>query len=154
MLGSLARKLRALGFEAGYYRSGDDSDLVKGALAEGAVVLTCDRALFSFARSKGADVVLVTGSGDAERLRSVWSSAEESGLRLKRGDPLCSLCGGVLEARKPGEVSGDVPPSVVRRHREFSRCRECGQVYWKGSHWKKLRSLSRRFEQSQHAHVS
>lgn len=147
MLGSLARKLRALGFDTAYYKTGDDSGLMEMASREGRVVLTADRTLASRAAAKALNVMFLSGKSDGERVRAIARDARKSGLRLEPGDPLCSLCGGALEALGKQDVAGRVPPSVWRRHRLFHRCVSCGQMYWKGSHWKKLRSLARRLEE-------
>ncbi len=144
MLGSLSRKLRALGFDTAYYKSGDDSGMLGRAASEGRIILTSDRHLADRAVAKGLDVIHLSGDNDGDRMSAIARTARESGLRLVRGDPLCSLCGGELEALRRKEVLGHVPPSVERRHRLFWRCKSCGHLYWRGSHWKKLRSLSRR----------
>ena len=143
MLGSLARKLRALGFDTAYYRSGDDRGLVDLAAREGRTILTSDRSLAQRAGSKGVGALLVAGRNDRERSRALARGALAAGITLGPGDPLCSLCGGDLDSVPKLEIAGKVPPSVERRHRLFFRCRSCGQLYWRGSHWKKLMALKR-----------
>ena len=153
MLGSLARKLRALGFDALYYRSGEDSELLGLSLRDGRVILTADRSLAARAESKGARVILASGSSDGERIGSIARGAASKGIDLVRGAPLCSLCGGELLAAGKDRVRGVVPPAVMGRHRFFFVCAACGQVYWRGSHWKKLMSLARRLGRKQDAAV-
>lgn len=143
MLGSLARKLRALGFDTSYFRSGEDSALLAEAARDGRIVLTADRRLPSLAGKKGVGCILVEGRGDGPRIRSIVRGARASGVPLSRGDPLCSVCGGALRTLTRGQVTGRVPPSVERRHRKFYECSVCGKTYWRGSHWKRLRSLAR-----------
>lgn len=146
MHGSLARKLRAIGFDASYYRHGDDEGMMGLAVKEKRLILTSDRSLAARASSKGIQVILLKGKSDGSRLREVSVAAAEMGIALRRGDSLCSLCGGELAVLGRGDVEGKVPASVLRRHRRFYRCVACGQTYWHGSHWKKLRSLARRLE--------
>ena len=50
MLGSLARKLRALGFDTAYYKSGDDLGIITLAARSSRIILTADRSLASLAR--------------------------------------------------------------------------------------------------------
>lgn len=144
MLGSLARKLRALGFDAAYYKSGNDAALLAAAAREGRVVLTADRDLATRAASKGVRAVLLTQKSDGARISAMSRACRDAGFAIVRGEPLCSVCGGDLEALRRSAVAGMVPPSVERRHRLFFRCLSCGKLYWRGSHWKKLRSLARR----------
>jgi uncharacterized protein len=144
MLGSLARKLRALGFDTSYYKEGGDSGLIAAARTEARWILTSDRSLALSADSKGLQGVLLRGKTDGVRLREIADAALRRGLPLVRGDSLCSKCGSELEMLSRKDVSGMVPQSVQMHHRDFFRCVGCGQVYWHGSHWKKLRSLARR----------
>jgi len=154
MLGSLARKLRAFGFDTSYFKEGDDSDLIAIAASEGRVVLTADRSLAARARAKRVHTLLVTGSKDSERISSLTKGAKADGLSLLGGPPLCSICNGNLISLRRREVAGRVPPSVLRRHRSFYRCEDCGQYYWRGAHWKKLRWLERRLGEKPNAAVS
>ena len=153
MLGSLARKLRAFGFDAIYYKTGKDAGLLKLALREGRIILTSDRSLVAPADARGIRTIVLIGDTDGERLGSLAQGAMAAGVNLVRGDPLCSLCGGELRTVEKREVSGEIPQSVGRRHRLFFRCKSCGQIYWRGSHWKRLMSLARRLDQKEHAVV-
>ena len=144
MLGSLARKLRALGFDASYYKIGDDTGLLEVAGNESRIILTSDRSLASAAASKGQSVILLKGKTDGMRISEIAGAASQGNLALVRGESLCSKCGSGLEQLTKTEVLGLVPAAVSFRHRLFYRCLSCGQVYWHGSHWKKLRSLARR----------
>jgi uncharacterized protein with PIN domain len=139
MLGSLARKMRLLGFDTLYYSYGDDDEIMRTARSEGRVVVTADRSLAERARTGTASVLLISGNRDSRRLASLLVAAKSSGVSLVRGGPLCSLCGGGLQVLRRADVAGLVPLSVERRHRLFFKCVECGHYYWKGSHWKKLR---------------
>jgi uncharacterized protein len=143
MLGSLARKLRALGFDTTYYRRGDDRGILEVALKEGRHILTADRSLAQRAAAGGVSAFLLVGRSDGIRLASLKRLARTRGLTLVRGDSLCSVCGGDLERLRRKDVVGVLPASVSRRHRLFHRCKACGRYYWRGSHWKKLRWLER-----------
>lgn len=142
MLGSLARKLRALGFDTSYFRAGDDSELLGLAREQGRIILTADQSLASLAGGRGLRVILVAGRSDSLRLKSIADSARALGVPLARGSPLCSVCGGALETLERRNVAGRVPPQVERSHRQFYECAWCGKLYWKGGHWKGLRSLA------------
>ncbi|MDG6989967.1 MAG: hypothetical protein JRM99_00935 [Nitrososphaerota archaeon] len=144
MLGSLARKLRALGFDTTYYRTGGDQGLLDAAVQERRVILTSDRALAAAAGKRNVTALLMAGRSDGDRVSAIAAAYRRMGVPLARSDPFCSLCGGELEALRRADVAGRVPGSVERRHRAFFRCAACDKLYWRGSHWKKLRSLARR----------
>jgi uncharacterized protein with PIN domain len=143
MLGSLTRKLRILGFDTVYYKSGADAGVVRLAREEGRIILTADRALGALAGRRGAVSVLLPGKSDSDRLRVLRRASTELGLEFVRGEPRCSVCNGELAIVPKSELEGNLPPSVALRHRLFYRCKSCSKVYWKGGHWKRLRSYER-----------
>jgi uncharacterized protein len=143
MLGSMARKLRAFGFDTSYFSGGDD-ELMEVARSEERVVVTADRALAARCGRRGIPVLLVRGATDGARLSSMRGAATQARIPLAPGDARCSVCNGGLRPLGRGEAGGMVPESVLARHRLFFRCADCGRVYWRGSHWKKLRYLQGR----------
>jgi uncharacterized protein with PIN domain len=148
MLGSLARKLRAFGFDTSYFKDGDDSDLLALANSEGRVLLTSDRNLAQRAKLRGTRALLVVGGKESQRITSLRQQASSSRISLIPGPPRCSVCNGRLESHARSLVIGAVPPSVQRLHRKFYRCTDCGRYYWRGAHWKKLRWLQRRLTEN------
>ena len=154
MLGSLARKTRALGFDTSYYSEGDDEGILRVARSEGRVVLTADRSLAGHAHPCGARILLISGRSDGRRLASILIAAKEANVDLVRDGPRCSICGGALQTLRRANVAGQVPLAVERRHRLFYRCLACGHYFWKGSHWKKLRWLGRILKEVPVANVS
>jgi len=154
MHGSLARKLRAIGFDSAYYGRGEDSGIIELAAKGGRVILSSDRSLVTRASSCGLPAILLRGRSDGSRIREVSLGAAKLGILLNRGGSLCSLCGGELETLSRAGVSGLVPPSVERHHRLFFRCTSCGHLYWHGGHWKKLRSLTRQLGEKRIASFS
>ena len=43
-----------------------------------------------------------------------------------------------MEKRKE-EVRGLVPPYVYRTQDKYMMCPSCGRVYWRGTHWERMR---------------
>ena len=141
MLGSLARKLRIFGFDTSYYKTGEDSDLLRVAGEEGRAIVTSDRALGETAGRRGLLAFVVVGRKDRERIVSLVEQAERFHCPLVGGDPLCALCNGSLSEAKRENVRGLLPSKLVAKHRRYHICEECGKVYWHGSHWNRLRKI-------------
>jgi len=59
--------------------------------------------------------------------------------RLAAPFTLCIRCNDMLEDASKAMVLEKLPPKVKEQHAQFRRCRSCGQVYWKGSHYEHLR---------------
>ena len=132
MLGRLARRLRALGYDTLYDASLDDPTLARLARAEGRLLLTRDHQL---AVVKGLRAVLIGSDHLAAQLAQVLALLRPlPGRRFGR----CVLCNVVLEELDRASVESRVPEYVWETQREFALCRGCGRIYWRGSHWRDI----------------
>lgn len=143
MLGSLARKLRVFGFDTEYLSQIEDSDLMSCARSQRRVIITADRSLAAKSEKSGSRCILVRGSTDSQRLREVVTEADRLGISLHPGPSRCALCNGRLTLSPRRELQLVLPEGVIEHHILFFVCGSCGQVYWRGTHWKKLRRLRR-----------
>ena len=132
MLGKLATWLRLMGYDTLYRNTVTDPALL--ALLESA----SDRILLS----RHADLVKRL---EPHRYLFVAPDDPESQLRYviqhlgltPNPDAFftrCSLCNGLLESVNRQTLTGKVPEYVWETHEFFSRCKNCGKVYWPGSH--------------------
>ncbi|RLI34065.1 hypothetical protein DRO53_04455 [Candidatus Bathyarchaeota archaeon] len=145
MLGSLARWLRMLGYDVEYAAELEDGELIRIAKASGRILLTRDLQLYRTASRRGVEVFLVDASNVAEALRSL-SKRFPLRLRVEPSASRCPLCNSPLREASRSEVEGKVPQGVYRRRRKFWVCvnPSCGKVYWKGSHWDKIKETLRK----------
>ena len=60
-------------------------------------------------------------------------------LGLEAGVPRCTACNGELEDVERAAVADVVPARTLIWGRAFQRCRDCGQVFWEGTHWERIR---------------
>ena len=137
MLKKLARWLRILGVKALYPERIEDNAILALAKRERAVLLTQDVELAERARKKGLRVFLVPRAPIEEQLASVLSE-----FKISIGDfpskTLCPKCNGRLKRVSAREVQALVPKSIASKHKHFWLCESCSQVYWEGSHWKRI----------------
>lgn len=54
---------------------------------------------------------------------------------------ICSHCNGRLEKAAKESVRDQVPEKAWSFCESFYRCRRCGRVYWKGSHYPGLKAF-------------
>jgi uncharacterized protein with PIN domain len=47
----------------------------------------------------------------------------------------CPECNGILESITREDAAPNVPLFVATQHAQFSRCVDCGRIYWPGTHW-------------------
>ena len=134
----LARRLRAMGYDALLLRDADDGDLVRIALQENRVLLTKDaRLLERRVITTGQVRAVLLQTDDAHKqLRQI---VNEFHLNNKNSFSLCIFCNLPLEAMSREQAKLLVPAYVYTIHQEFVHCPACQRVYWKGTHWKSMR---------------
>jgi uncharacterized protein with PIN domain len=130
MLGSLARKLRILGYDTVYDPKSEDDDLRTSAAANDRILLTGDFELFKSAKRFNINTILINSLSERDRLVEVLRETGTIEIHPDQIISRCSQCNG--ELYDSGKMS--------RNSTVFS-CRTCGKNYWKGSHWNKLNAL-------------
>jgi uncharacterized protein len=130
MLGSLATKLRILGFDTIYDKDSADAGLIQTIKKDGRTLVTSDQELFLNSKRMHLSVILITKTNDRTRLVELCRQ-----LGLQKLDlavmPRCSNCNSNLIETSGKDKFGRV----------LFRCETCRKLYWKGSHWKKLDAL-------------
>lgn len=131
MLGSLARWMRALGYDVAYENTIGDRELIERAEAEGRVILTRDVLLMQRRKARSRSLFII-GDDLGGQLRQVAEAfpLERERLFLSR----CIRCNLRLDEVEKPFVKGRVAPYVYETHERFSLCPGCGRVYWAGTH--------------------
>lgn len=147
MLGKLARWLRMMGHNVKYSNSMDDAQLLALAKNEHRALLTRDFELYQRAIVKMFDAFYVEGGTEEERLVEL---ARRYGIRLEIDMSVsrCPKCNTSVKQRSKEEVRGRVEESTFRYYNEFWECPRCGQVYWQGAHWTRIRKTLEAAESS------
>ena len=134
-LGALARRMRLVGLDTSYSNDRDDDTLIELASSGRRVLLTKDRGLLRRRRLwLGA---YVRGERADEQLTDV---IDRFGLAL-RPWTRCMVCNGELRPAPKEEVAPQLLPGTRQTYQEFSRCTECGRVYWRGAHSRRLAKI-------------
>lgn len=140
MLGRLAKWLRLLGYDTAYFPDLDDNELVRLARAQGRILLTRDREL---TRRRRLSCLFVESDELEEQIQQVISKLH---LETERPFSRCPVCNTPLQEVEKSRVKGHVPPYVFRTKEHFSLCPECDRIYWRGTHWAKMREEMARIQ--------
>ena len=134
-LGRLARYLRFSGFDTLWDNGWTDADLVAVAASEDRVVLTRDRALLMHrALPQGCYL------RDTAPLAQLADVAARYALDLGGRHPArCLECNERLDPVPKQEVAARLFPGTLAGFDEFWRCGCCSGVFWRGSHWRRMR---------------
>jgi hypothetical protein len=136
-LGGLARYLRLLGFDTRFENDPGDDALAEISAREHRILLSRDRALLE--RRRVSHGLWVPHTRPREQL--AWVVERLDLYRLLRPFTRCMPCNGLLEPVSREQVADRVPERVLAVFDRFWRCRDCGRIYWRGSHYARLRDL-------------
>ena len=153
MLGSLARKLRMMGFDA-EYAAAVPAALGPAALsrmaAGGRTLVTRSGPLAARARKAGAAVVVLPdnsrrgSAGDEADLAELSRQAGIRSFEARADRSRCAACNGALAPAERQSVLTEIPPRVAEARDEFWRCLKCSKMYWDGTHMRSLQALAAR----------
>ena len=137
MLGKLATYLRMCGYDAAYVLDGPADDpgddaIVERARASGRTILTRDRDL----AARADNALLLRLLEVTEQLSELDAAGYD--LTLDDEPARCGACNGPVDSIDAGASLPAYAPDPAET--ECWRCRECEQVFWKGSHWEDVRS--------------
>ena len=146
MLGKLARWLRMMGHDVEYSNKLDDSELLTIAKNQQRILLTRDFELYQQAIRKDVEVFYVEGQTEEDRLAAL---AKRFGIMLEidMETSRCPKCNTPVKPVPKEKVAGRVEKSTFEHYTEFWECPRCGQVYWQGAHWTRIRETLRNAKQ-------
>lgn len=136
-LGRLARYLRLLGFDCLYRNDYHDDELARISSEQQRTLLTRDRLLLQ--RRIITRGYFIRALEPQQQVIEVLRRFDLSGeIRpLSR----CTRCNGLLENTEKETVRDRLEPRTRRYYRHFRICPDCGQIYWRGSHFDKMTRL-------------
>lgn len=137
MLGKLTRWLRMLGHDVEYAGSTDDKELIKKAKEENRILLTRDVELYRQGVAKGVEAFLIEKPNQTANLANLakrFNFKLEVSMKTSR----CPKCNSKIKAVSKVNINDKIPSSTSSNYDEFWQCQGCGQVYWRGAHWKRI----------------
>ncbi|MHC1594287.1 MAG: DUF5615 family PIN-like protein [Methanotrichaceae archaeon] len=141
MLIRMARWLRMAGHDVSNPPlDADDLDLMQIAKEEERTLITRDRDLAKRCRRDGVDCILVASSALDDQLREMILLGIDLEMRPER----CTICNGPLR-----EMTNPEPIEVANLAEDepLRRCESCGKLYWKGSHWARIKERLERLRE-------
>jgi len=136
-LGKLCDYLRLLGFDSLYDPDWVDETLAELGDQQNRILLTRDRGLLK--RKRVHRGYCVREDDPHEQVDEIIQhfGLENAVKPLRR----CSRCNGLLEKVDKQEILDQLQPLTRKYYDEFMRCPDCGQIYWKGSHYDRMQEF-------------
>lgn len=134
-LGTLSRNLRLLGFDTHYDRFAKDRDLIAAITPQDRALLTRDRRLLMHKTVR---------TGYCPRSTDGVEQTIEVCRRFHLAERIapftrCLHCNHPLALVDKDDVVDRLEPLTKKYYDAFRRCPGCGRIYWRGSHFDKLR---------------
>ena len=138
MLGKLTRWLRMLGHNVKYSNKLDDAQLITIAKKEQRILLTRDLELYQQATAKGVNAFYLEGKTEAEKLAHIAKRFNIK-LEIDMATSRCTKCNTRVKPISKENVADRIEKSTFSYYNDFWECPKCGQIYWQGAHWTKIR---------------
>ncbi|MDI6846854.1 MAG: Mut7-C RNAse domain-containing protein [Candidatus Bathyarchaeia archaeon] len=138
MLGKLTRWLRMLGHNVKYSNKLDDAQLIMIAKKERRILLTRDLELYQQATAKGVDAFYLGGETEAEKLAQLTQRFNIK-LEIDMTTSRCPKCNTRVKPIPKEKVADKIEKSTFSHYNKFWKCPKCGQIYWQGAHWTRIR---------------
>jgi uncharacterized protein with PIN domain len=139
MLGTIAKKLRILGFDSKYFTTIEDDDLILIAKKENRAVITKDHSLADNAKKHDILTIEISTLTEKEQMVEIAKNLNIK-YEFNTENVRCSTCNGSLRLTEKDQVLDKIPPKISENVKEFWLCDGCKHVYWKGTH---IRNLQR-----------
>jgi uncharacterized protein len=135
-LGKLTRNLRLLGIDVVSPAPSEDRRLLEVMQRDHRALLTRDRRLLMHQ---------IVQDGFYPRSQDPEEQTIEVLRRFELGSWIapfsrCLSCNGFLEQATKEQVIDRLEPLTRKYYEHFRRCKDCGKIYWRGSHFDKLRA--------------
>jgi len=130
-LGKLARYLRLCGFDTLYDNSYEDHVIVSVSASENRIILTRDIGILKYSSVQHG--YWLRSDQPGQQFREVirrFDLKEQIDLFTR-----CMACNGIIQPVEKRQVADELPEGTRRYYHEFYQCRQCGKIYWKGSHY-------------------
>lgn len=136
-LGRLSRLLRLIGFDTLYRNDYTDAEIIKIAREERRVILTRDIGILKVGEVK--EGYWIRSQHPRKQLLEI---VERFDLRTKmKPFHRCMICNGIILTVDKESIDRYLEPGTRKYYREFFRCSSCGNVYWKGSHYYRMKGI-------------
>jgi hypothetical protein len=136
-LGKLARYMRMVGLDTVYKNNYADGELIEMSLKEKRAILTKDRGILK--RNEVTHGYWVRNEAPGKQLQEV---VERFDLKNKLKEfSRCLECNSTLIEIEKEKIIDRLPPKIKEWQNEFYYCRECDKIYWKGSHYEKMKKM-------------
>lgn len=135
-LGALARYLRFTGLDTMYdVLDPGDKVLAEISFRESRILVTRDIGLLKHSRVEYGCWL----RSDQPKQQFLELARRYELIKFLKLFSRCSLCNGLISEVKKELIEGKISNSIYTQFKEFWQCSSCGQIYWKGKHYYRIK---------------
>jgi hypothetical protein len=127
-----------LGYNVKYSNKLDDAQLIMIAKKERRVLLTRDLELYQQATAKEVNAFYLKGKTEEEKLAELAKRFKIK-LDIDMTTSRCPKCNTRVKPASKEKVADKIEKTTFAYYNEFWECPKCGQIYWQGAHWTRIR---------------
>ncbi|MFH1051995.1 MAG: Mut7-C RNAse domain-containing protein [bacterium] len=140
-LGKLTKYLRLFGFDSAYKNNCTDLDLIEYSINEKRILLTRDAGLL-----KNNKVIQGYWLRNTDPLKQIEEIIEQFNLKNSlKPFSRCMICNGEIVPVNKESIIKKLEPKTIQFYTDFFICCKCEKIYWKGSHWKKMENMIKKY---------
>jgi len=141
MLGNVAKKLLLLGYDTEYKSDIDDLKLLEQAKNQQRIIVSKDHDLIARAKKQDIESVYVTKENEIEQFLEILKNFSLELDEITGDTARCTKCNSPTSQIDKSDVSEKLPERVLEFNEKFWKCDNCSQIYWEGTHIKKLQEF-------------
>jgi uncharacterized protein len=136
-LGDIVKYMRALGLDVYYDALLSMGDIIGISRKETRIILTKSRKLLKF--KEVSHGIFIRPGTPTEQVRYILDYLDIKG-DIKPFSR-CLRCNTLLEKIPKESILERIPPKTRAYCDEFSQCRSCDKIYWKGTHYENMQKV-------------
>ncbi len=132
----VVKTMRALGLDVVEDRCLSSGEIADMAGNENRIILTTSRRLLKLRRVING--IFIRPGNREEQIRRILNRLSLNDLC--RPFSRCLCCNTLLEPVPKADIWQRIPPKPRKRCNDFARCPSCDRLYWKGTHYEKIKA--------------
>ena len=136
-LGDIVKYLRVLGFDVCYDTSHSPREIIEISKKECRIILTKSKGLLKF-KEVTHGLYIYPGTTEEQVKRIVDFLDIKS--RVKPFSR-CLYCNNLLKTITKEEIADRIPPKTKAHCDEYTHCKYCDKIYWKGTHFMSMKKV-------------
>ncbi|MCW3786459.1 Mut7-C RNAse domain-containing protein [Plebeiibacterium sediminum] len=132
----LSKYLRMLGFDTLYQNDFGDEEIINISLKDKRIILTRDKRMLNSKRITHGYFVRAI-----DKHKQLIEIVDKFDLKSQfHPFSRCMECNSILISKAPDQVKHLISNDILVRYKEFYYCNKCHKVFWKGSHFERMKS--------------